>query len=122
MYTLESMDQYSSYMADTSYDLNRIEPMTGIDETVKKVEIIQAKLDNYEVLSDKLNNNYNQIIETRDKVLTHPTYLKYPPLKQKYSLADAMYKDVVIQSHVNRNILLLSGVAIATLLVVSATR
>lgn len=116
------MDQYSSYMADTSYDLNRIEPMTGIDETVKKVEIIQAKLDNYEVLSDKLNNNYNQIVETRDMVLTHPTYLKYPPLKKKDSLADAMYKDVVIQSHVNRNILLLSGVAIATLLVVSATR
>ena len=116
------MSRISSYTTDTPYELNRIESMATIDNVVQNIETIQTKLAKYEQTSGSLNQNYNTIVETRDAILAHPVYLKYPSLKKKDTLADIMHKDTIVQTHSNNNLLILSGIAIATLMIVSATR
>ena len=116
------MSTYSAYTVDAEYELNRIEPMTGIDETINKIDTIQTKLDEYGRRSQILNNNYNYIVDARDTIHTHPAYLTTPSIKKKETLVDVMYKDTVIQTHSNHAVLVVSGIAITSLLILSATR
>ena len=76
-----------------------------------------AKLDEYEKLSSEMNEKYRQLSSSITAITTHPEYNKKISIKRAQTLADDMQHDNKLDLVVNRNMMILGSITIATLVV-----
>jgi hypothetical protein len=76
-----------------------------------------AKLDEYEKLSAEMNEKYRQLSSSITAITTHPEYNKKMSIKRAQTLADDMQHDNKLDLVVNRNMMILGSITMATLVV-----
>ena len=76
-----------------------------------------AKLDEYEELTEEMNEKYRQLSLSIRAITTHPEYNKKISIKRAQTLADNMQHDNKLDLVVNRNMMILGSITMATLVV-----
>lgn len=76
-----------------------------------------AKLNEYEKLSAEMNEKYRQLSSSITAITTHPEYNKKTSVKPVQTLADNMQHDNKLDLVVNRNMMILGSITMATLVV-----
>jgi len=130
------MDNYTPYTHNNYFESNKFgsdEMIIHIRPTRKNNKAVEgfnqadtvndlfdsniAKLDEYEELTEEMNEKYRQLSLSIRAITTHPEYNKKISIKRAQTLADNMQHDNKLDLVVNRNMMILGSITMATLVV-----
>lgn len=93
------------------------EGLTLVETASDQFDSNIAKLDEYAQLTAEMNEKYRQLNSSITAITTHPQYNKKININQPRNLADDMQHDNKLDLEVNRNMMILGSITMATLLV-----
>jgi hypothetical protein len=106
----------------TYYELHassQMEALSGMDETNQQFDSNIAKLNEYNRLSSELNKQYEVLSKSIVGITTHPLYNTTQPIKPKPGLADNMRRDSQTDMEMNKQLMMLGTITLASLFVLA---
>jgi hypothetical protein len=116
-YAPRYVDKHNYYELNQS---NKIEALSGMDEIEQQFDSNIAKLNEYTQLSSTLNDQYNVLSQSIVGITTHPLYNAAQPVKPKANLADHMKRDSKAELEMNKQMMMLGTITLASLFVLFA--
>jgi hypothetical protein len=114
----------AGYQAKTTYyELpvsSQMEALSGMDEMNQQFDSNIAKLNEYSRLSSELNKQYEVLSKSIVGITTHPLYNTSQPVKPKPGLADNMKRDSQTDMEMNKQLMMLGTITVASLFVLAA--
>ena len=113
-YAPRYVDKFNYYELNQS---NKKEALSGMDEIDQQFDRNIARLNEYNQLSTSLNDQYNILSQSIVGITTHPLYNAEQPVKPKADLADHMKRDSKTDLEMNKQMMMLGTITLASLLV-----